>query len=136
MNLIELSEFEFLLEQPNPTFLWTSFSYTTTQPNLASFRPSQGWPAPKTHTRVRTGWGWDFNGYLKTGTEPRTPSRPRFGTRMENSYIFWDENGIEGARHKPALSPSLGDDHLAWKHHVFPEACRQLCIAEGYDNFY
>ena len=53
------------------------------------------------------GWGWYFNGYLKTRTGPRTLPHPKFGTGMENNYIFWDENGIGGARPKPALLLSL-----------------------------
>ena len=53
------------------------------------------------------GWGWYFNGYLKTRTAPRTLPHPKFGTGMENNYIFWDENGIGGARPKPALFSSL-----------------------------
>ena len=36
--------------------------------------------------------------------------RTGFGTRMENNYIFWDGNGIGGARPKPVPLPSLLED--------------------------
>ena len=29
-----------------------------------------------------------------------------------------------------------GDDHLAWKHPIFSEACKRLCIIGGYDRSY
>ena len=60
----------------------------------------------KRHTQVGIDRGWDFNGYLKTGTGPQTPPCPEFGTGMENNYIFWDWNRIGGTRSVAILSCS------------------------------
>ena len=81
MNLIELSEFEFLLEQPNPTFLWTSFSYTTAQPNLTSFCPGPARPINTYTSQDEPGMGFQWLFENGNGTTNLVPSQ------------VWDEDG-------------------------------------------
>ena len=125
----------FRATQPNISLDIIFLYNNPAQPRLISAQPRLAYPK-NTYTGqdgLGIGFQWLFeNG---NGTTNLVPSQVWDELRMENSYIFWDKNGIEGARPKPALSPSLGDDHLAWKHPVFPEACRRLRIAEGYDHF-
>ena len=88
---------------PIPFFVLVSFSrqwkQDLTQPDPTQSKNTySGW--------VGVGWGRYFNICL---TRMGTHTLPHlgFGTRMENNYIFWDENGKEVPCPKPAPLPFL-----------------------------
>lgn len=100
----------FFIYFPLPTFFWApnffenawSISHDPFS-ILVSFsrqwKQDLTWPDLKILTQGRTGLskvgrGQDFNICLKTRMGVHTPPRPKFGTRMENNYIFWNKNGI------------------------------------------
>ena len=87
----------------------------------------------KQHTRVKTGWGWDFNYCFKIGMGVHTPPRPRFGRG-------WERDRGVSSKIRPIAIPIhslyiITQTPICDPNHTLIHLCLLLCTGISCNDF-